>query len=511
MTAGNPATAPNLLQPQQSGTPQVQEDADDRDDGGYSAGTIIRLVLAEGVGKAAVLFFVVMLAISAWVLVTYPRDFGSARWSNPAYWADNPKAAPPVWTTWLGAEGIPHKTRTLAEPTTVETRQQGELRTYDFSYSFDSDKFPGFLTATFTGITFHGARPPAVIATLIRPDGGEIRLASVEIPGPRSDETAPYRRFYDTSNRVDLTSQDTANQYLTQYFGTAYPGVALPPDVGERLNEGLFGQPNPDGSGNVTPLHGEYTLRIQVLVPDPTDEVAPIETVLAGTVYGVMGTDSLGRDIWEGLLYGFPVALLIASLAAVLTTAIGTALGVISGYSGGVTDAVIQRITDVISQVPVLPLLIFLVFLVGPNLWLIILILVAFSWTGLTIVVRSMVLQIRSGQLVEAARALGASRTRIMVRHVLPQVAPFIVAQMIFSAPGAVLAEAGLSFLGLGDPSIPTWGQLLQAGFQTGALYVGYWWWVVPPGVLIIFAALAFTLLALAVEPIVDPRLRRPG
>ena len=313
------------------------------------------------------------------------------------------------------------------------------------------------------------------------------------------------------SNRLDLTSQDTANQYLTQFLTTAYPGVALPADLRDRLNEGLFGQPATDGSGRFTPLHGDYILRIQVLAPDPEDSIAPIETVFAGTVYGVMGTDSIGRDLWEGLLYGFPVALLIATLAAVLTTAIGTALGIISGYSGGVTDAVIQRLTDIVSQVPVLPLLIFLVFLVGPNLWLIILILVAFSWPGLTIVVRSMVLQIRSGQLVEAARALGASRTRIMVRHVLPQVAPFIVAQMIFSAPGAVLAEAGLSFLGLGDPSIPTWGQLLQAGFQTGALYVGYWWWVVPPGILIIFAALAFTLLALAVEPIVDPRLRRPG
>ena len=135
--------------------------------------------------------------------------------------------------------------------------------------------------------------------------------------------------------------------------------------------------------------------------------------------------------------------------------------------------------------------------------------LIAFSWPGLTILVRSMVLQIRSGQLVEAARALGASRRRIMVRHVFPQTAPFIVAQMIFFAPGAILAEASLSFLGLGDPSIPTWGQMLERGFSTGALYVGYWWWVLPPGILIVVTALAFMLLALAMEPIVDPRLRK--
>ena len=153
--------------------------------------------------------------------------------------------------------------------------------------------------------------------------------------------------------------------------------------------------------------------------------------------------------------------------------------------------------------------MIFLVFILGSHLWLIMLVLVAFSWTGFTIIVRTMVLQIRSGQLVEAARALGASRGRIMLRHVFPQVAPFVVAQTIFFAPGAILAEAGLSFLGLGDVSIPTWGQMLNTGFQTGALYVGYWWWVLPPGFLIVFTALAFMLLALAMEPIVDPRLRQ--
>jgi peptide/nickel transport system permease protein len=95
-----------------------------------------------------------------------------------------------------------------------------------------------------------------------------------------------------------------------------------------------------------------------------------------------------------------------------------------------------------------------------------------------------------------------------MSRHVFPQVAPFIVATLIFTAPAAILGEASLSFLGLGDPSIPTWGQMLESGFRTGAIYVGYWWWVIPPGVLIIVTATAFTMLALAMEQVVDPRLR---
>jgi peptide/nickel transport system permease protein len=237
--------------------------------------------------------------------------------------------------------------------------------------------------------------------------------------------------------------------------------------------------------------------------------VAGIEFVSGGNVYGVMGTDSIGRDLWRGLLYGFPVALLISVVTALATTFIGTTFGLISGYRAGKTDAVIQRSVDVLLNVPTLPLMIFLVFIFGAHLWLIMLMLVAFTWPGLTIVVRTMVLQIRSGQLVEAAQALGASRSRIMTRHLFPQIAPYVVAQMIFFAPGAILAEASLSFLGLGDPSIPTWGQMLEQGFQTGALYVGYWWWVLPPGILIIATAIVFMLLALGMEAVVDPRLRQ--
>jgi peptide/nickel transport system permease protein len=96
-----------------------------------------------------------------------------------------------------------------------------------------------------------------------------------------------------------------------------------------------------------------------------------------------------------------------------------------------------------------------------------------------------------------------------MLRHILPQVAPYVLAQLIFTAPSAILAEAGISFLGLGDPSIPTWGQILEHGFRTGGVYVGYWWWVVPPGLLIVLTAITFMLLALGLEPVINPRLRR--
>jgi peptide/nickel transport system permease protein len=486
------------------------EKEEEQPSSGFSLRGALKLLVATGSGKLGVGLFIVMIIVSAYVLLTYPTDFGKAIWSNPAYWADYPKAVPPAWTRYFGKSAYPQQIMTLTTPTSVSQQGAAQVRTFDFSIKVKGKTPPSFLSMTILGITFNG-RAPLAIATLLRPDGGEVRLANKQVSGPHEGESAPYRRYYDSPERVLLTKEDTAAQSLTQVYAQLYPGFTLPASSSSDLTAALFGMPNPDGSGTIVTLDGDYTLRAQVLVADPNDITTGVRAVAGGTVYGVMGTDAIGRNLWEGLLYGLPIALLISTLTAIVSTIIGASLGILSGYAGGKTDSVIQRLCDIISNVPLLPLLIFLVFVAGPHLWLIMLVLVAFGWPGLTILIRSMVLQIRSGQLVEAAQALGASRTRIMAKHIFPQIAPFIVAQMIFFAPAAILAEASLSFLGLGDPSVPTWGQMLEAGFQTGALYVGYWWWVVPPGLAIIFTALAFMLLALAMESIVDPRLRKVG
>jgi peptide/nickel transport system permease protein len=468
-----------------------------------------RLLITSGSGRAGLALFAVMVLISAWVLLTYPVDFGSSRWASPAFWADNPRNAPPIWAASLtGQPAFPQTSVTVEQPTEVSTIPAGEIRLFQAPVHVAGDAAPTSLNLTLNGVTFNG-RAPAILIALQRPDGGQIRLASVPIRGPRPGDTAPYRRFYDVPERLSLADDPAVIDAIRRFFAEQYPGMSVPTITQANLPAALFGVPMANGSVQIEPLEGDYSINVQAVVADPADEIAPMDVTLGGTVFGIMGTDGLGRDLWQGLLYGFPVALLIATLTSLLSTLIGASLGILSGFAGGVTDAFVQRASDIVSNVPTLPLLIFIVSILGRHLWLIMLILVAFSWPGLTILVRSMVLQIREGQLVEAARAMGASRPRIMWRHVFPQVAPFIVAQMIFFAPGAILAEASLSFLGLGDPSIPTWGQMLEAGFRTGALYVGYWWWVLPPGILIVFTALAFMLLALALEPIVDPRLRR--
>ena len=470
-----------------------------------------QLFLRSASGRAGLVMFAAMLLISLWVLLTYPLDFGAARWSNPTYWANNPRNAPPVWAGRVtGQPAVPHTVYTLEQPASVSSIPAGEVRVFAAPYFYDSDEAPDSILLTLTGVTFE-SRAPAILTSLLRPDGGEIRLGSVTIRGPRPGESPPYRRFYDVPQRISLADQPAAADAIARFYAERYPGVPIPANLQRVAPAALFGVPAPDGSRRIEPRAGEYQVKIQAVVANPADAIAPMRLTIGGTAFGLMGTDGLGRDLWQGLIYGFPVALLIAALTSLASTVIGASLGILSGFAGGLTDSAIQRASDVVSNVPTLPLLIFLVSILGRHLWLIMLVLVAFSWPGLTILVRSMVLQLREGQLVEAARAMGASRMRTMTRHVFPQVAPFIVAQMIFFAPGAILAEASLSFLGLGDPSVPTWGQMLEAGFRTGALYVGYWWWVLPPGILIVVTALAFMLLALALEPILDPRLRRPA
>jgi peptide/nickel transport system permease protein len=276
------------------------------------------------------------------------------------------------------------------------------------------------------------------------------------------------------------------------------------------------------GSNLVEVQKGQYRLRLSLQsynvaqdfpTSNPIDDIENLKVVLTGKVYGVMGTDSLGRDLFIGILWGAPIALLIGILTSIISVAIGVFLGVFSGFYGGRVDNIVQRITDYFLILPVLPLLIFLSFVLGSaggrSIWLLITLLAVFGWPGITKVVRSIALQIRESGYVEAARALGASNMRILIRHLLPQTLPYAFANIALSVPGFIFAEASLSFLGLGDPVLPTWGKILGDAQAGGAAVAGYWWWVLTPGLMIVLVAMSFALLGNALDRILTPRLRR--
>ncbi len=466
---------------------------------------LLRGVLSSGVGRAGVALLLSLVVLSIGVVLTFPPGFGLTRWGDPAVWADNPKAVPPVWTNVLGGSAAEHRTLSIGAP--VDVRQSGpaELRTWELPFAQGTGALPTFLSFTLGRVDYAG-RPPSYRLLLVRPDGVEIPLVRDVVRGPRPGETGPYVRYADEPYRVLISSDPAVTEEAADALGAQYGVTIDPASLRGRPEVALFGVP--DGAGGYTPLAGDYRFRLAFAFADPADVLAEAKVVLGGSVYGWAGTDTQGRDLMEGLLFGLPIALLIGISAAFVSTAIGTALGLISGFKGGRIDLLIQGAADIINNVPLLPLLIFMVFVLGSQLWLILLVLVAFSWPGLTITIRSMVLGLSTGSEVEAARALGASTGRILRKHIFPHTAPFVVTQMIFFVPGAILAEAGLSFLGLGDPSLPTWGQILEDGFRTGAVFLGYWWWVLGPGLALVITSVTFMLLAIALEPVVNPRLR---
>ena len=474
-----------------------------------TAREMLRELFATAPGKMGAVMLAVLLGISVYVVVSFPLDFGETRWANPAEWADNPKAVPPAWTDlFSGSDRLRHQKLTVTEPSEAVQARAGEVRTYVMPFEFDEDDPPTFASVSVAGVSYY-ARPPILTVSIARPDGTDVVLFRDVVRGPREGESPPIQRFNQEPLRISLTTEAPTATNVSEFFLDQY-GADIPAGVlRNSMERALVSVPDPSTPQGLRLLPGEYELRLRATLTDRRDGIDSVKFVLGGSVFGLMGTDNLGRDLAVGLAFGLPVALFIGVVASVITTVIGTSLGVMSGYMGGKTDLVIQRFADIVANVPLLPLLIFMVFVFGSNLFLIMLFLVAFSWPGLTILIRSMVLQIRSGALIESAVAIGASKWRVMLRHVFPHTAPFVFAQMIFFAPAAILAEAALSFLGLGDPSIPTWGQILQDGFQTGAVYVGFWWWVIPPGVLIIITAVTFMLLSLGMEPVVNPRLRR--
>lgn len=472
-------------------------------------GDALRELWRSGAGKGGVLLLVLLFAGAFYVLVTYPLDYGTRLWSNPNVWVDNPKAAAPIWMNRLWATPLPeHQRLAIGEPTEVKEARAGRIETYRIPFSYDYADPPTFLAVTLADISY-AERPPLLSISLLRPDGNEVRLLRHAVRGPREGERGPFRRYFEDPIRIQLSTDESTLTALQEFLLETFNQ-----QVDERTLRGLveraaFGTPNPSQELSFTPLTGAYELVVQAAFRNPDDNLGHLHFVVGGAVYGYMGTDSLGRDLAQGLLFGLPVALFIGLVVALVETAIGTALGITSGYLGGRTDLLIQRAADIVANVPVLPLLIFMLFIIGPSLLVILFVLIAFSWPGLTIQIRAMVLHMRTNALVEAIQSLGSSHSRVMFRHILPQIAPYVVSRLIFAAPSAILAEAGLSFLGLGDPSIPTWGQILEAGFRTGGVYVGYWWWIVPPGLLIVLTALTFMLLSLGLEPVVNPRLRR--
>ncbi len=222
-----------------------------------------------------------------------------------------------------------------------------------------------------------------------------------------------------------------------------------------------------------------------------------------GTWEHILGTDDKGRDMLAMLVSGAKVSLQVGLLATLIAILIGTVMGVSSAYFGGWVDNVLMRFTDIMMTFPFFLLLVFIIFIFGPSLVFIILVIGLTGWTGTARLVRSETLSLRTREFIMASKSLGASDTRIIFRHLIPNVMSPIIVIATLSIPGVILAEAALSFIGLGDPTVTSWGVILNAGQRS---LDTAWWVAVEPGFMLFLTVLAFNFLGDGIRDAFDPR-----
>lgn len=218
-----------------------------------------------------------------------------------------------------------------------------------------------------------------------------------------------------------------------------------------------------------------------------------------------LGTDALGRDVWARVVYGGRTSILVGFLATGVTLLVGGAMGLLAGALGGWADELLMRLAEFVDSVPALPLALLLVALTGPSLLPVALVIGLTGWVGLARVLRAELVSLRERDFVLAARALGVGGIRLALRHLLPNALPPVLALLPFRFEAAILTEASLSFLGLGDTSRPSWGGLLrdaQPFLREG------WWLFFAPALALALTLFALSLLADALHRSTTPRLR---
>ena len=451
-----------------------------------SASEIKKEFLKSKMGIAGIGILVILVAISIGAVIIIPVETFQ-QWNNPQNWIFYPKTAIPSWVNLFMFEKIPEH-KILDEPN-VSTISLDEISvvSHQFHVNYVYDDFPSDFIYEFTA-KYSGS--PLLQISVIRPDGSNIKLFSASLP-----------------NAEDIVLH---NEKIFSTDGTIKKNLFLQSDQLDFPIEGFSAEDIvfSKSTDNVV-LKGDYVFLVNLYGVQKENSIVDSTLIVGGKAFGIMGTDELRRDLAVGILWGTPLALFIGIAVAIGSVVMGLVYGVYAGFKGKLTDESMMRFNDVIYALPVLPFLIILAVTISNSIFLMIGFLTIFGWVGIAKVSRSMALQIKTRGYVEASKMMGQKNSKIIFKHILPQLLPYAFASIAISVPAAITTEAGLSFLGLGDPSFPTWGQILHDANTYGAAARGLWWWIVPPGLMIAITGLAFVFLGSALDVIVNPKLRR--
>ena len=428
----------------------------------------------------SLVLILLMLIASAYIMIAIPYNEAIRLWrGSEEDWYKYPKQAAPVWMNYFSSKKQPvsffinsaDEQNTMVEKQ-VETRADGSKKitiTYTFDYVYDD--FPQDLILYAN--SDYAAKKPLVSVVWITPDGRKINMASYSV----------------LQRDVYRIAQDAKLERILR----AKPML------------GLFSDPS---QKTPTPLKGTYQMVVTGSVFEPNTGL-DVELVCHGTLYGMAGTDFMRRDLMIALGWGMPIALAFGLLAALGTTITTLVIAAIGAWYGGWVDELIQRITEINSVLPFLPILIMIGTFYSRSIWLILGATILLNIFGLGIKsFRAIFLQIKESPYVEAAKAYGASDGRIIIRYLTPRIIPMLIPQLVTLVPTYVFLEAALAVLGLGDPFIPTWGKIINDARTNGALFEGLYYWILEPAALLLVTSLAFALLGFALDRVFNPKLR---
>lgn len=451
----------------------------------FSARTVWKEFSHSKIGMTGVAILLILFGMSIVAFVTIPLD-SFKTWNDPASWLLYPKSAQPAWVNYFQSEKIPEHL-ILSPVRSSQKLGSVNVLTDSFAVNYQYDGFPSDFIYQYDA-KYSGS--PLLQISVTRPDGTDLRLVSESLPFASND--AVYSSMiFSTQNVILKNIADKRSNYAFSLDGMSSEKIIF-----SKLDENKI-------------LKGLYVFHVHLYDVSTKPVLEKSRLILGGQVYGVMGTDELRRDLSVGLLWGTPLALFIGITVSIGSVVIGLIYGVYAGYKGSATDEVLMRFNDIIYAMPALPLLIILAVTIGNSIFLMVGFLVIFGWVGIAKVSRSMAMQIKTLQYVEAAQLMGQKNYKILFKHILPQLLPYAFASIAISVPGAITTEAGLSFLGLGDPTFPTWGQILHDASSYSAAARGMWWWIMPPGIMIAVTGLAFVFMGHAMDSIVNPKLRR--
>jgi len=451
-----------------------------------SSEEIKREFLKSRIGLAGIGILLILIITSIVTVIIIPVDT-LKQWNNPSYWISFPKTSAPAWVNILTFEKIPE--HLIIDEPIINSKKSGDVSVvnHQFNVNFDYDDFPNDFIYEFTA-KYSGS--PLLQMSVIRPDGMQLDLLSTSLPNSRTTITH--------SERIFSTDASIKKNLFLQRGQFSFP-------IDKMSSEDVI-------FSNVL-IHeiqkGNYIFLVNLYGVHSENEILDSRLIVGGKAFGIMGTDELRRDLAIGLLWGTPLALFIGLAVAIGSVVMGLLYGVYAGFKGRKTDETMMRLNDVVYALPALPFLIILAVTISNSIFLMVGFLMLFGWVGIAKVSRSMALQIKTKGYVEASKMMGQKNSKIILRHIVPQLLPYAMASVAISVPAAITTEAGLSFLGLGDPTFPTWGQILHDANVYGAAPRGLWWWIAPPGVMIAITGLAFVLIGNALDSIVNPKLKK--